>query len=124
MGKDNQLIALGEKIWLHRKQHGFSKKLPPELRSEIVKIVNEGKTSYSVSRVLGISKNTIADWVKSQEPSAVPTFNELQVVESSPSPSPKPGFEVKLTGEVQGCKVEITGNDFSLLQRLFQKLSL
>jgi hypothetical protein len=117
MSGNHKLFELGEKVWSHRKKFGFTKKLSPELQAEAVEIFLSGSTAYEIGKVLGVPRNTIADWVKRQTEHKTETFNEVQVTSNSIQ-----NYQIKVSGKVHGCFVEIIGTDYSLLQRLLRKL--
>ena len=80
-------------------------------------LCKSGVTAYSIGKALGVPRNTISDWVHRHEKLSV--FSEVAVVDEN---AVQTKFQVKVTSEVQGCQVEITGKDFSLLQRLLRRL--
>ena len=120
MNQNDRLYQLGMKAWEFRKQAGFSKALPEEFRKEAAECVHSGLTQASVARSMGVSKATILEWSKKYAKADASLesgqFSEVQITEG------RPRFEVRLSTTVQGCKVELTGTDFSLLQRLLRKL--
>ncbi len=117
MDLEIQLSEISSKVWSYRKTNGFTKKLSLELQTEIARLCQSGITSYALEKATGVQRNTIADWKTRLADKDQSNFSELSVVENS-----KPNFQVKLTGEVQGCHVEITGTDYNLLHRLFKKM--
>ena len=117
MADNDQLYQLGLRAWEFRKQFGFSKALPEEIRTSAAEISRKGASLLSVAKALGVSKATVSDWKTRYAQASAPGFSEVQVVES------KPVHEIKLSTQVQGCRVELTGSDFSLLQRLVRKIS-
>lgn len=117
MEKDKKLIELGEKVWRFRKEYGFSKKIPSDLQIEAAKLCHSGITAYALGKALGVPRNTVAEWVVRQDKAT--TFTEVPVVDEK---SVQSKFEIKVFSEIHGCRVEITGKDFPLLQRLLRKL--
>lgn len=122
---NEEVILLGEKVWLHRKQFGFLKQLPKELQKEVAELSNQGVSAVTLSKGLGIDRKTVVAWslkyqVKKAEPEITNNdFSEVEVVHEK-----KNNYEVKLKSIIQGCVVELTGSDFSLLQRLMRKLGV
>lgn len=116
MNEQNQLIELGERVWRHRKEYGFTKKLPEEIQREAGALCKSGVTAYSIGKALGVPRNSVTEWMHRYADNDS-TFSELAIVES-----PKTNFEVRLSATVQGCRVAITGGDYSLLQRLLRKM--
>lgn len=120
MNQSDQLYQLGMRAWEYRRQNGFSKALPKEIRIEAALLAEGGAVHSELAKTLGVTKATIVEWQKSYSKSPVEAnragFSEVAVVEE------RSAFEVKLSAKVQGCRVELTGSDFSLLQRLLRKL--
>jgi hypothetical protein len=117
MKENDQLLALGTKAWEHRREFGLSKKLSEEIQREAATLCHSGVTAYAIGKALGVPRNTIADWARRFIEDRN-SFCEVSVVDSAQS-----NFEIRLSGTVQGCGVEIRGTDFSLLQRLLKKMS-
>lgn len=115
---DSKLIEIGSKVWDYRKANGFSKKLSAEIQMEIARLCQSGITAYALEKATGIQRNTIMDWKNRFVENKKSDFIEVNIAQES-----KPAFEVKLSGAVQGCRIEITGVDYSLLQRLLKKMS-
>jgi transposase-like protein len=113
----DQLCQLSVKVWEFRKEFGFSKSLPEEIRIAASELTSSGTSLVSVAKALGVSKGTVSDWKQKYFRKTAASFSEVRVVES------KPSYEIKLSAQVQSCRAEITGSDFSLLQRLIRKLS-
>ena len=118
MDDEKILIEIGSKVWEFRKENGFSKKVPSEIQIEIANLYSAGATAYAFEKATGIQRTKITDWKNRFADKAKSTFSEVNIVEES-----KSTYEVKLLAKVQGCRVEITGADYSLLQRLLRKLS-
>jgi len=117
MEKEQKLIELGEKVWRFRRENGLTKKISSELQLEAARLCKSGITAYSIGKALGVPRNTISDWVHRHEKLSV--FSEASIIDEKPEQT---SFQVKVTSEVQGCHVEITGKDFSLLQKLLRRL--
>ena len=118
MDEETKLIEIGSKVWDFRKANGFSKKLSSEIQLEIANLCAAGTTAYALEKATGVQRNTIMDWKN-----RFAEKNKSQFVEVSIAPESKSTYEVKLFAQVQGCRVEITGGDFSLVQRIMRKLS-
>lgn len=116
MKERDQLIQLGAKVWEYRKEFGFSKKLSEDIQREAAKLCKSGLTAYSIGKALGVPRNTISDWTN-RFAAEEPIFSEVAVVDSN-----KTNFEVRLSSIVEGCRVEITGTDYSVLQRLLRRM--
>ena len=118
MEEETKLIEIGSKVWAFRKANGFSKKLSIEIQQEIANLCATGITAYALERATGVQRNTIMDWKN-----RMAVKDKVEFVEVNVTPEPKSTYEVKLLAQVQGCRVEISGVDYSLLQRLLRKLS-
>ena len=116
MNQDEKLIDLSLKVIEFRKANGFQKKLSFELQSAIAELCNSGVTAYAIEKAIGIQRNTIKEWAHKYQPES--KFSEVNIVNET-----KANFEIKVSTAVQNCRVEITGSDYSLLQRLLRKLS-
>lgn len=114
--QNDELISLGSEVWEYRKEFGFSKKLPESLQRKAVNLCRSGTTAYAVGKALGIPRNTISEWVHRYQ-TKDSSFSEVSLVDD------KSKFAITLSGKVQDCEIQITGTDYSLLQRLFKKLS-
>ena len=101
MNQDEKLLELGEKIWSFRKANGFSKKVPEEIQIEAAKLCDEGLTAYSIGKVLGVPRNTIADW-RDRYRRSNDNFSEVSVVENL-----KSQFEIKLSTTFQNVRIEL-----------------
>lgn len=117
MNNDEKLLKLGTKVLEYRKQFGFSKKLSTEIQSEVAILCQSGVTPYALEKAIGVQRNTITDWSRRYAENKN-KFSEVNIVDPV-----KPNYEVKLYATVQGCRVEIFGSDYSLLQRLLRKMS-
>ena len=116
MDQKEQLQILGAKAWDFRRQTGFTKSLPQEIQKEAAELASKGLANLIVARALGVTKSSVVEWKKKYSKSEIANFAEVHLVDERPS------IEVRVSGRVQGCLVEITGADFSLLQRLMRKL--
>ncbi len=116
MNQRDQLYQLGLKAWEFRKEMGFTKALPEEIRNEAVELSRSGVAGATIAKALGVTKTSVFDWKKKYPKEEVADFSEVAVVEARPT------IEIKLASSVQGCRVEIVGSDYSLLQRLMRKI--
>jgi transcriptional regulator with XRE-family HTH domain len=121
MDHKEAVYKLGSEAWEFRRQSGFSKSLPVEIQVGVSELVAAGVSRLALAKALGVTDKTISNWakkhLKSEPISKDDSFNEVTVVDE------RPALEAKLIGRVHGCRVELTGSDFSLLQRLFRKLA-
>ena len=118
MENQKKLVEIGSKVWEFRKINGFSKKLSVEIQTEIAKLCLSGITAYALEKATGVQRNSIVDWKNKIVQQEKSEFSEVKVVEET-----KPRYEVRLLATVHDCRVEIIGNDYSLLQRLIRKMS-
>ncbi|MBY0384850.1 helix-turn-helix domain-containing protein [bacterium] len=119
MDKNQEMYDLGVRAWEHRRTQGFSKGLPEEIKMEAGRLVSEGFQLAQMAKVLGITTTTVHDWKQRyllSKKSKEPSFNEVAVADD------KTKFEIKLSATVLGCRVELSGTDYALLQRLLRKL--
>jgi hypothetical protein len=118
MNEQEKLFQLGSRVWEYRKTNGFTKKLSAEIQKEASELCSSGITAYSIGKAIGVPRNTVSDWMHRFAQKKMTEFSELKVVEKQ-----RQDFEIKLSTTIQGCKVEIVGHDYSLLQRLLRKMS-
>lgn len=121
MEQGNQIYQLGVRCLEIRKEFGFLKALPIEVRREAAAIVADGVPVKLVAKAIGVTRNTAADWAAKYKPIEKPVavedgFREVHVIDE------KQNFEVKLSATIQGVRVELVGQDYALLQRLLRKL--
>ena len=120
MDHKEEICKLGAKAWEFRREAGFTKGLPKDIRIGATELFNAGVSGTALAKALGVTHKTISDWSKKytkQEVGGAAGFTEVMVVDE------RPALEAKLIGHVQGVRVELTGSDFSLLQRLFRRLA-
>lgn len=121
MDKNQEMYDLGVRAWDHRRQQGFSKGLPEEIKMEAGRLVSQGFQLAQMAKVLGVTTTTVHDWKQRyllNKKAKEPSFNEVAVVED------KSNFEIKLSAAVSGCRVELTGTDYALLQRMLRRLGV
>ena len=121
MEQGNRIYQLGVRCLEIRKDVGFLKSLPIEVRREAAAIVAEGAPLKVVAKAIGVTRNTVAEWAVKYKPIEKPVvvedgFREVHVIDE------KQMFEVKLSATIQGVRVELVGQDYALLQRLLRKL--
>jgi transposase-like protein len=117
--KNQEMYDLGARAWEHRRKLGFSKGLPEEIKMESARLVVGGLAASQVAKVLGVTTMTLLDWKRRYElnqKTEIPSFCEVAVTDN------KAKYEVRLSAQVMGCLVELSGTDYSLLQRLLRKL--
>lgn len=117
---DSRLSLLAEKLWEHRKKFGYLTKVPAELQSEAVDLHLSGFSGYQISKALGITRSSLSEWKKKFSESPASEFKEVSVNMSDSSRSIS--HEVKLTAEIKGCRVTLSGQDYSLLRRLLARI--
>jgi DNA-binding XRE family transcriptional regulator len=124
MSQEDRIHKLGVRSLEIRKEIGFLKALPIEIRKEAAALVASGVSVNVMAKTLGVNRNTMIDWSQKHKPSIESAneitsgFNEVRVVDE------KPSFEVRLSATVQGVRVELIGRDFAHLQRLLRKLGV
>jgi DNA-binding transcriptional ArsR family regulator len=120
MDQKDRLYELAMRAWEFRKQRGFLKALPEEIRREVYQAVGAGIPASAISKAIGVGQSTIAYWIekytKLEEEERVNKFSEVKVV------AEKDAIEIRITTKVQGCRVELCGSDYSHLERLLRKL--
>ncbi len=125
MDHKKALYELGSQAWDYRKTQGFLKSLPADIRMRAAKLVIDGSPMSQVAKVLGVTNGAVHEWRKSYQlknqdigssSTALAQMTEVAVVDTTLN------YEIKLTSEVHGCRVELCGTDYSLLQRLLRKL--
>lgn len=121
MEKQDRINELAIKAWEYRKKFRFLKALPIEIREAAGSLVASGCSVNALAKSLGVNRNTMIEWGRKFEKplnkDGAVGFSEVIITEEEPS-----AFEVRLSAEVQGCRVEIRGCDFSLLERLLRKM--
>ncbi len=119
MDKNQEMYDLGARAWGHRSKLGFSKGLLEEIKMESVRLVINGFAVSQVAKVLEVTSTTLQDWKRRYELNQQPeiaSFSEVAVTDD------KTKYEIRLSAYLIGCRVELTGTDYSLLQRLLRKL--
>jgi transposase-like protein len=117
--KNQEMYDLGARAWEHRRKLGFSKGLPEELKMDGARLVVSGLPLAQVAKILGVTTTTLNDWKQRyqlNQKTEIPSFCEVAVTDD------KAKYEVRLSAQVMGCRVELSGTDYSLLQRLLRKL--
>lgn len=115
--------VLAEKVWKWRKENGYIKSLPKEIRHECCEVIFLGEKQSDVARAIGVSPKAVFLWLdkyKSEKQSNT-QFIEIKDVEKKEHLSMNK-YEVHLFMSAHGCKVEIRGSDFSVVNRLMKKL--
>jgi transposase len=121
MEQNERIHKLGVRSLEIRKEIGFLKALPIEIRREAAAIVAGGVSVNIVAKTLGVNRHTMIEWAEKYcpvEESPEVGFSEVRVVDE------KQTFEVRLSATVQGCRIELTGQDYALLQRLLRKIGV
>ena len=120
MKEDKKLVDLATKVFEFRRQHGFTSKLSEEIHSQAAELCSAGFTPYTVAKTIGVPQITVAAWHRKYQTKSLKSdsFSEVKLVDDK-----KPNLEIKLSANIQKCRVEITGSDYYLLQRLLKKLN-
>ena len=88
---------------------------------EAGRLVSQGFQLAQMAKVLGVTTTTVHDWKQRyllSKKTKEPLFNEVAVVDD------KSNFEIKLSAVIPGCRLELTGTDYALLQRMLRKIGV
>ena len=103
MEQSDRIYQLGVRCLEIRKEVGFLKALSTEVRREAVAMVSDGAPLRAVAKTLGVSRNTLVDWVAKFKPAVKAGdsdvsvgFNEVLVIDE------KQNLEVKLSSTIHG----------------------
>lgn len=115
--------ALAEKVWKWRKENGYLKSLPKEIRFECCEVIFSGAKQTDVAKAIGVSPKSVFNWYDKykSEKEILNQFVEIKDVEKNEQSSINK-YEVHLSMSTHGCKIEIRGSDFSVVNRLMKKL--
>jgi transposase-like protein len=114
---------LAEKVWNWRKENGYLKSLPKEIRRDCCEVVSSGAKQSEVAKAIGVSPKSVFNWYDKykSEKEITNQFVEIKDVEKTEQ-SLINKYEVHLFMSAHGCKIEIRGSDFSVVNRLMKKL--
>lgn len=125
MTNNNELMELAVQVFEFRKQNGFPKRLSDEIQNQAARLCQSGVTAYAIGKAINVPGVTITDWTrkllnqdKNKDINTNP-FSEVKLISES-----KPKLEIKLSAVIKGCRVDLIGDDYSLLQRLLKKINL
>lgn len=115
--------ALAEKSWKWRKENGYLKTLPKEFRIECCEVISSGAKQSDVAKAIGVSPKSVFNWYDKykSEKEITSQFVEINDFEKS-EPMASSKYEVHLSMSAHGCKIEIRGSDFSVVNRLMKQL--
>ena len=115
--------ALAEKVWKWRKENGYLKSLPKEIRFECCEVIFSGAKQTDVAKAIGVSPKSVFNWFDKykSEKEITNQFIEIKDAEKNELSSTNK-YEVHLSMSAHGCQIEIRGSDFSVVNRLMKKL--
>jgi len=115
--------ALAEKVWKWRKENGYLKSLPKEIRFECCEVIFSGAKQTDVAKAIGVSPKSVFNWFDKykSEKEITNQFIEIKDAEKNELSSTNK-YEVHLSMSAHGCQIEIRGSDFSIVNRLMKKL--
>lgn len=115
--------ALAEKVWKWRQANGFLKSLPKEIRHECCEVIFSGEKQTDVAKAVGVSPKSVFLWFDKYKSEKEIKDQFIEIKNSSQmEPVVTNKYEVHLSMSAHGCKIEIIGNDFSVVNRLMKKL--
>ncbi len=114
---------LAEKVWNWRKENGYLKSLPKEIRQDCCEVISSGEKQSDVAKAIGVSPKSVFLWYDKykSEKEITSQFIEIKDAEKNEQSSINK-YEVHLSMTAHGCKIEIRGCDFSVVNRLMKKL--
>ncbi len=115
--------VLAEKVWKWRKENGYLKSLPKEIRHDCCELIFSGEKQAVIAKAIGVSSKSVFNWYDKykSEKEITNQFIEIKDVEKSEQLTTNK-YEVHLSMSAHGCKIEIRGYDFATVNRLMQKL--
>lgn len=115
--------ALAEKVWKWRKENGYLKSLSKEIRNDCCEVIFLGAKQSDVAKAIGVSPKSVSNWYDKYkaEKEITNKFIEIKDIDKSEQQSTNK-YEVHLSMSAHGCKIEIRGCDFSVVNRLMKKL--
>lgn len=129
MTNSDSIKKIAEKVWAWRQQNGYLKSLPKEIRSECCEVIFSGETQTDVAKAIGVSPKSVFLWYDKfkSEKEFSNQFIELkksddQVTHSARLTSSENKYKIHLSMQAHGCDIEMTGCDFSTINRLMKKL--
>ncbi len=119
----DSIQVLAEKVWKWRKENGYLKSLPKEIRFQCCEVILSGAKQTDVAKAIGVSPKSVFLWYDKykSEKEITSQFIEIKDIDKSEQQSTNK-YEVHLSMSAHGCKIEIRGSDFSVVNRLMKKL--
>lgn len=115
--------SLAEKVWKWRQANGYLKSLPKEIRHDCCEVIFAGEKQTDVAKAVGVSPKSVFLWFDKYKSEKEITNQFIEIKNSSQIEQPTTNkYEVHLSMTAQGCKIEIKGSDFSVVNRLMKKL--
>lgn len=129
MMNSDSIKKIAEKVWMWRQQNGYLKSLPKEIRAECCEVIFSGEKQTDVAKAIGVSPKSVFLWYDKfkSEKEFTNKFVELKNVDPqthnlAEAPSSENKYKIHLSMQAHGCEIEITGSDFSTINRLMKKL--
>ena len=114
---------LAEKVWKWRKENGYLKSLPKEIRHDCCEVIFSGEKQTDVAKAIGVSPKSVFLWFDKYKSQKEITSQFIEIKDSAQIEQPTTNkYEVHLSMTAHGCKIEIKGSDFSVVNRLMKKL--
>lgn len=115
--------SLAEKVWKWRQANGYLKSLPKEIRHECCEVIFSGEKQTDVAKAVGVSPKSVFLWFDKYKSEKEITNQFVEIKNSAHIEQPTTNkYEVHLSMSAHGCKIEIKGSDFSVVNRLMKKL--
>ena len=129
MTNPDSIKQIAKRVWAWRQQNGYLKSLPKEIRFECCEVIFAGETQTNVAKAIGVSPKSLFTWYDKykSEKEFSNKFVELkksddQVDDLAAKTSSENRYKIHLSMQAHGCEIEITGFDFSTINRLMKKL--
>ncbi len=114
---------LAEKVWKWRKENGYLKSLPKEIRRDCCEVIFGGEKQTDVAKAIGVSPKSVFLWFDKYKSEKEITSQFVEIKDSVQNEQAAINkYEVHLSMTAHGCKIEIKGSDFSVVNRLMKKL--
>ena len=77
--------AFAEKVWKWRKENGYLKTLPKEIRFECCEVISSGAKQTDVAKAIGVSPKSVFNWYDKykSEKEILNKFVEIKDVEKN-----------------------------------------
>ena len=129
MTNPDSIKQIAKRVWAWRQQNGYLKSLPKEIRFECCEVIFAGETQTNVAKAIGVSPKSLFTWYDKykSEKDFSSKFIELKNAEvatdkTADSTNSASKYKIHLSMQAHGCAIEITGSDFSTINRLMKKL--